>query len=130
MSDLSSNFALPYLAAAQAQKHVTVNQTVSRLDALTQLSVISAVIAMQPGGPTDGSVYILPPGKTGAAWDGMSNYALAYYVDGAWSQITPKTGWRAYIADTGVLAVYTGAVWADIQADVARLSAAQSWSAA
>jgi hypothetical protein len=33
---------LPYLAAAQAQKHVTHNEALSRLDATVQLAVIDA----------------------------------------------------------------------------------------
>lgn len=40
MSDTSSNLAPPYLAAGQAQKHVTVNESLLRLDALVQLAVV------------------------------------------------------------------------------------------
>ena len=36
MSEHSSNLMLPFLAAGQAQKHVTVNESLLLLDALTQ----------------------------------------------------------------------------------------------
>ena len=38
----SKNLQLPFLTAAQAHKHVTVNESLLRLDALVQLSVVSA----------------------------------------------------------------------------------------
>ena len=47
----SSNLMLPFLAVGQAQKHVTVNETIRRLDAIVQLSVVSATTAVQPGSP-------------------------------------------------------------------------------
>lgn len=108
MSD-STNLGLPYLAAAQAQKHVTVNEALRRLDALVQLSVVSATTTAQPASPADGAVYILPAGKTGAAWGAMANGALAYWRDGAWEQITPREGWLAWVRDTNSVQIYDGA---------------------
>ena len=35
------NLSLPYLAAAQAQKHVTVNEVLSLIDALAQMAVVA-----------------------------------------------------------------------------------------
>ncbi|MFZ4072551.1 MAG: DUF2793 domain-containing protein [Caulobacterales bacterium] len=111
MSDQSANLSLRYLAPAQAQKHVTVNESLLRLDAIVQLSVVSATTTAQPGSPTDGCVYILPSGKTGAAWGAMANGALAYWRDGAWEAITPREGWLAWVQDTNQLRVYDGAAW-------------------
>jgi len=61
----TTRLELPFLAAGQAQKHVTVNESLIRLDALVQLAVVSVTASAQPGAPTDGQVYILPAGKTG-----------------------------------------------------------------
>lgn len=111
MSDQTTNLSLPFIQAAQAQKHVTHNEALLTLDALVQCTVVSATTSTQPSSPTDGSLYILPPGKTGADWGGMTNYALAYYVDGAWSQITPREGWLAFVQDSDALNYYTGSAW-------------------
>lgn len=111
MSDASTRLGLPYLAPAQAQKHVTVNESLLRLDAVVQLAVVSATITAQPGAPVDGAVYILPAGKTGAAWGAMANNTLAYWRDGAWEQITPRDGWRAFVGDTQSLVIYSGGQW-------------------
>lgn len=89
-SDLSSNLQLPYLAAAQAQKHVTVNESLRLLDALAQPNAISRTVSTRPTAPADGDVHILPAGKTGAVWGSMANSALACYCDGAWAQLSPR----------------------------------------
>jgi hypothetical protein len=107
----TTNLVLPYLAVGQAQKHVTVNETLRKLDAIIQLSVVSATTAAQPASPADGAVYILPSGKTGAHWSACANGALAYYRDGAWIEIPPREGWLAFVRDTGQLLFYSGSAW-------------------
>lgn len=107
----STNLALPYLTAGQAQKHVTVNDSFRRLDAIVQLAVVSATTTAQPGSPADGAVYILPSGKTGAAWGAMTTGALAYWRDGVWEQVTPREGWIAWVKDTDVINIYSGTAW-------------------
>lgn len=116
----SSRLGLPYLAAAQAQKHVTVNEALLRLDALTQLSAVSASTSAQPPSPTDGDVYLLPSGKSGAAWASMTDGALAYYRDGVWEQLTPKSGWRCFIEDEKALYARTSLGWSNIASDGSR----------
>lgn len=111
MSETSANLSMPYLAAAQAQKHVTVNESLRKLDAIVQLAVVSATTTAQPGSPSDGQVYILPAGKTGAQWGAMTDLALAYYRDGAWEEIAPREGWLAWVKDTDVVQVYSGTAW-------------------
>jgi hypothetical protein len=110
----STKLILPYLAGSQSQKHVTVNESLRKLDALVQLGVKSRTTTAQPASPADADCYILPAGKTGAQWGAMSNEAIAYYVDGAWSQLTPKEGWRAFVQDADELVVYDGAAWAPL----------------
>lgn len=116
----STNLLLPYLAGGQAQKHVTVNEGLRKLDGIVQLAVESATVSAQPGGPSDGQRYILPAGKTGAAWGAMTNLAIAYYRDGEWEQLTPREGWVARVKDTDEMWVYTGSAWITFHTDNAR----------
>lgn len=111
MSEFSANLVLPYLAPGQSQKHVTVNETLTRLDAIVQIGVTSASTLIEPAGPADGALYILPTGKTGAAWGEMGNAMLAYWRDGAWEQIVPREGWLAWVRDANQLLVFDGAGW-------------------
>jgi hypothetical protein len=115
VSETSTNLLLPYLAAGQAQKHVTVNESLRKLDAVVQLAVTSATTSAEPGAPSDGEVYIMPAGKTGAHWGAMTDWALAYYRDGAWEEITPREGFVAYVRDAGAMLVYAGAAWAPLR---------------
>jgi len=112
----SSRLALPFLAAGQAQKHVTVNESLLRLDALVQLSAVSASVASQPAAPDDGDLYILPAGKSGAAWGAMADGALAYRRDGAWEELAPRPGWLCFVEDANALLVYAAGAWARIAA--------------
>ncbi|MEZ6031076.1 MAG: DUF2793 domain-containing protein [Hyphomonadaceae bacterium] len=111
MTGNTSNLQLPYLAVGQAQKHVTVNESLRKLDAIIQLSIVSATTTAQPASPNDGDVWIAPPGKSGAQWDAFADGSLAYFRDGAWVQIAPREGWLAWVKDTDVMLVYTGAAW-------------------
>lgn len=107
----SPRLALPFLEAAQAQKHVTHNEALRLLDGIVQLSVVSATTTAPPGSPANGAAYIVPSGATGA-WSGWAN-SIALYADTAWLRIVPGEGWSAWVADTDRRAVYTGSAWAD-----------------
>lgn len=107
----SARLQLPFLASGQAQKHITVNESLLRLDALAQLSAKSASTAAQPASPTDGDIYMLPAGKTGVDWGAMANGALAYHRDGVWEELTPKAGWRCYVEDAEALYVRDSSGW-------------------
>ncbi len=93
----SPNLNLTYLAASQAQKHVTVNEALRVLDALCNLAVKDRNLSAPPGGLADGDVYIVADSATGD-WAGHDR-ELALYADGAWQFISPKAGWKAFVVD-------------------------------
>ena len=57
--DDTANLKLPFIMAAQAQKHVTHNEALRILDAVVQLSVINRDLATPPASPTNGQRYII-----------------------------------------------------------------------
>ncbi|WP_411958707.1 DUF2793 domain-containing protein [Paracoccus homiensis] len=109
MSDSTTNLLLPYLMAAQAQKHVTHNEALRLLDGLVQLSVKSRWLTASPADPSDGDRYIVASGATGswAGWD----LNVALWTDGAWLRLPPREGWRAWVEDEALLLVRNGAGW-------------------
>lgn len=111
MSDQTTNLQLPYVMPAQAQKHVTINESLSLLDALVQTGVESRQLSIEPVSPADGAVWICPAGKTGAAWGAYTDGALAVYRDGAWSQLIAREGWRVWLKDERRSVVFSGAQW-------------------
>ncbi len=103
------NFALPLLVAAQAQKHVTVNEALARLDALAQLRLESLVTTTPPAVVGEGLAYAVPAGAVNA-WNGQAG-KIAVGANGGWVFVTPRAGWRAWVVDSGRLALFDGSDW-------------------
>ena len=109
MSDTSTHLGLPYLLAAQAQKHVTHNEALRLLDAIVQLSVLDRTRTTPPASPADGDRHLVASGATGlwAGWD----LNVAFWVDGSWLRLVPRQGWLVWIAAEQVFLVWNGSAW-------------------
>ena len=108
------NLVLPYLAANQSQKHVTVNEALRRLDALVQITVQSSALAAPPGSQVEGQRWIIAASATGA-WAGQSG-KIAAWQDGAWAFYAPLDGWTAVDINTDTLLMFNAGAgtWAGI----------------
>ena len=109
----SAKLRLPYIAASQAQKHVTHNEALTLLDTLVQASVIDKDLTTPPMSPGEGDCYIVAPTGTGN-WVGWDN-RIARYIDGEWRSYLPGAasgeGWLVYVQDEDALYVFTGSAW-------------------
>ncbi len=121
--DHSARLGLPYLAAGQMQKHVTLNEALTRLDALVQTAVVSRTTTAQPATPDDGALWILPAGATGADWSLRPTGMLVRAEGGGWSAIDAEDGLVALVLDADELVVRQGGTWVGLGA---RLGAAQN----
>ena len=113
MSD-TKNLKLPYIIAAQAQKHVTHNEAIRALDALVQLSIKDRDLASPPASPADGDRYIVAAGASGA-WTGHEN-EIAAWQDNAWMFYQQQDGWLAFVVDESTLVAWNGSNWDEISA--------------
>lgn len=104
------NLALPLIAAAQAQKHVTHNEALTLLDALVQIACLDKDLASPPPAPAEGDRYLVAAAEPGGAWTGLSG-RIALFQDGAWTGIAPRPGWLAYLVDEADLYTFTGTRW-------------------
>lgn len=109
MSDRSPALSLPLLMPSQAQKHVTHNEALMRLDMLVQLAVLSADQPAPPSQPGLGERHIVGAGASGdwaghareiALWDGM-----------IWLFVPASPGWRADVLPTGQSLRFDGTDW-------------------
>ncbi|WP_460273377.1 DUF2793 domain-containing protein [Celeribacter sp. ULVN23_4] len=105
----TTRFALPLLEASQAQKHVTVNEALARLDGLMQLTLISVTETTPPAAPEEGAAYGVPDSAVNA-WAGQDG-AIALYVNGGWAFVPATLGMRAYVADQNGWAGFDGTEW-------------------
>ncbi len=105
----TTNLQLPYLAAAQAQKHVTLNESLRNLDAIVQLAVVNRTLTAPPASPLEGDRHIVAASPTGA-WAGR-DLEIAAWQDGAWMFYQPRTGWVAWCAAESVALVWNGSAW-------------------
>lgn len=122
MPDQTPNLALPWLMPAQAQKHVTMNQALGRLDALVQPGAQSRSVSDQPGTPNEGDAYVLPDGATGAAWSQFAQSQLVYFQDNAWRAVAPWAGMLVYVRDEATLLVFDGAAWDSLVSPITALN--------
>ena len=102
-------FALPLVQAAQAQKHVTVNEALARLDAMAQLRLVSVSETVPPVAPVDGAAYFVPAGAVND-WNGQEG-SVAVFANGGWVHVAPKAGWRAWVEDQARFGIFDGAGW-------------------
>ena len=105
----SPNLGLPLLQAAQAQKHVTVNEALALLDGLGHLILADTDETTPPLSPAEGTCYGVPTGAVNA-WAGQVG-RIALWSNGGWVFADPVTGWRAFVQATAALAVFDGVTW-------------------
>jgi len=95
--------------AAQAQKHVTVNQALDVLDCLTQLAVRSRGLNEPPTGAEEGERYLVAA-DAGGDWSGHDGKVVIFQA-GQWVVHAPQPGWRVWIEDEGQLFIHDGEDW-------------------
>lgn len=119
--DFTPVLGLPYLLPNQAQKHVTVNESLGVIDALLMASVEGIDIDTPPAAPEAGKIWIVGDAPNGV-FEGRA-LALAVWQDGRWVFHTPREGWRVWNKAQAEMIVYEGGAWRSLRADVQELSA-------
>lgn len=114
--DQSARLGLPYLAAGQMQKHVTLNEALTRLDVLVQTTVASRTTAVQPATPEDGLLHILPVGAAGPAWSAFTAGKLVRAETGGWVSVETTDGQLAWVEDEAAFVVRDGGGWSPLGA--------------
>lgn len=109
MADVTANIDLPLLLPAQAQKHVTVNDALMRLDGQVDLVLQSITRVTPPATVVDGMCWAVPAGATNG-WEGQAG-KIAIGANGGWVFVQPRFGRKALIADRGLAAIHNGSGW-------------------
>jgi hypothetical protein len=94
---------------SQAQKHVTHNEALQRLDAVIHLTLSGFAETDPPAEPEDGYMAGLGAAPTGA-WSGQGG-SVAYWDGSAWMFLMPQEGWRAWGVSETELRVWRDGSW-------------------
>ncbi|KMK63968.1 DUF2793 domain-containing protein [Puniceibacterium sp. IMCC21224] len=114
MPDSSARLSLPFLMPSQAQKHVTHNTALERLDVLVQPQVLDLAATIPPDPPGAGATYVLGLGATNA-WAGKDGM-LASWNDNAWLFLQPQEGWQVLLLPEARLYVLVADIWQPVAA--------------
>lgn len=109
MSEISARLGLPYIAQSQAQKHVTHNEALERLDALVQLRVEAFDATDPPADPAPGAIFALGDAPLGH-WAGQGGQ-LAVFGNAGWVFLQPQDGWLAVPTTQGAPRVWRAGGW-------------------
>jgi hypothetical protein len=119
MTATSDRLALPLIAPGQAQKEMTHNEALARLDIMVQPVVQGVAPSAVPANPTLGQCWIVGVGATGA-WAGRDG-ALAAWMAGGWRFVAPFEGMTAWSIADAMLAIRSGANWVIGQVNVQQI---------
>lgn len=116
MAETTSRLELPLILPSQAQKHVTHNEALLRLDGLVQLVLEGLEATTPPAVALAGQAFGLAPSATGA-WAGQGGM-IAFWHNTAWQFVAPQEGWRAWDLATSRLVVFAQGDWAPVAGDL------------
>lgn len=107
----SPRYALPYLAVAQAQKEVTHNEALVRIDALLHPVVEGQLAAPPtPSGDSDAGKCWLIANSAGGIWAGHDG-DIACWTGNGWRYVPAKPGMRIWNVAASSSVTRTGDGW-------------------
>ncbi|MEZ5690501.1 MAG: DUF2793 domain-containing protein [Rickettsiales bacterium] len=123
----TTRLGLPYIVSSQAQKEVTHNEGLNKLDAFVT-PVVADIADSPPGSPAAGDLYIVGSSPSGD-FTGHANQ-LAQYQTGGWVFYAPFKWMDAVVESLDSRMAYDGASWVPfglIMRDTGEYLRVQSW---
>ena len=105
----TKQLGLTLVEAAQAQKHITVNEALVRLDAAAALTVEDWDLTLPPSVPVEGAAYLVGPSALDE-WAGKDQQ-VAIWSNGGWIYLSAKPGWHAWNKAIAASITFDGSVW-------------------
>jgi hypothetical protein len=109
MADTTPRFALPFILPGQAQKELSHNEALTRIDLALHPAVEEAPAASPPASPGDGQCWIVAAPATGD-WEGREGL-LAMWTEAGWRFLAPAPGTVAWNKAAGLPTLWDGWQW-------------------
>lgn len=107
----TNRWALPLLAAGQAQKEMTHNEALALLDLLAAPGVVAVGTVTPPASPVVGQCWVVGAAPTDA-WSGRAGALAGWTGAGTgWRFISPREGLAVWSEADGCVATYAGGQW-------------------
>lgn len=111
MNDLTTpRLALPLLQAGQAQKELSHNESLIRIDIAAQGAALAAGANLPPDDPAEGDCWILGDAPQNA-WAGRAGH-IASWTRAGWRFVEPCEGMRFWIVADRAFALFSQGRWA------------------
>jgi len=111
MNYLTPRHSIDLLAPGQANKTVTVNEALSRVDTLINMDVQSRTQLSPLTDPDIGDIFILSATGTGL-WENFSPGSLIIWKGQKWESLPTISGMIAFVQDESRHIYFDGAQWA------------------
>ena len=108
MDDTTPRLGLPFLFSGQAQKEVTHNEALQRLDLWVQTVAVDT-LSTPPADPLFGDCWLVAPGAEGS-WAGRDG-AVAQWTAGGWRFAGPVDGMILWHRGMGLALRHVGGNW-------------------
>jgi len=112
MVENTNRHQLPYIMAAQAQKHVTHNEALRKLDSLVNISFAEVGLDQPPANAVEGSIYLIGQSPL-QEWQNHAG-EIACFCDGAWEFHSPFDGLQGFDLGTDQFIIYKAGQWQEI----------------
>ncbi len=108
----SLHLDFPFLIPNQAQKEITVNTALEKIDAILNTG-IKAIQSSAPSNPSEGDVYIISAPIFSSEWFNQENN-IAYYSNAQWNFIIPQEGMSVFVIFDRSFYAYINSSWTSI----------------
>lgn len=105
----TARLALPLLAPGQAQKEMSHNEALARIDLTLHGNIIAAGVDTLPDAPEPGQCWIVGEVPDGD-WAGHGG-EVAGWTTGGWRFVVPCEGMRLWCDANGGFALFSGGAW-------------------
>lgn len=105
VDESTARLALPLLQAGQAQKEMSHNEALTRLDLAVHACAVTEPLDIPPAEPSVGACWIVGTDPTGD-WATHAG-ALAGWTQGGWRFVAPREGMAVWIATSRTIARFS-----------------------
>lgn len=109
--DMTPRLALPLLQGGQLQKHLSLNQALSRLDLWCQAVAEAADVNRPPATVEAGQVFLLGAPASDSVWAAFRSGDVVVRTEDDWEALRAPDGARVYVRNEAQIRIFQAGQW-------------------